>query len=95
MAQCAEELSTKRKTQPTNLESHRYQLRAWRLKNDLIMVAILETDSESGMSRWGFSHRDSMRTTKKVLNLGNQQQSDLREDTKICKLLYGLIFHWV
>ena len=51
------------------------------------------SDSESDMSRWGFSHRDSMQTThgvlaigiqcrppdqtKKVLNLGNQQRSDL------------------
>ena len=33
--------------------------------------------------------------TKKVLNLGNQQRSDLRKDTKVCRLLYGLIFHCV
>ena len=31
----------------------------------------------------------------KVLNFGNQQRSDLREDTKVYRLPYRLIFHCV
>ena len=31
--------------------------------------------------------------TFNVLNLSNQQWSGLREETKVCGLLYGLIFH--
>ena len=31
--------------------------------------------------------------TFKVLNQSNQQRSGLREETKVCWLLYGLIFH--
>ena len=31
--------------------------------------------------------------TFKVLNLSNQQWSGLREEMKVCGLLYGLIFH--
>ena len=72
------------------------------LIQDFIMVAILETaDSESNLSRWGFRllakgiQCGPPDQTKKVLNLGNQQLSDLREDTNICGLLYRLIFHWV
>ena len=54
------------------------------------MVTILETDSESDMSRWGLAigiQCGPPNQTKKVLNLGNQQRY-LREDTKICGLLY-------
>ena len=52
------------------------------------MVTILKTaDSESNLSRWGFRllaigiQCGPPDQTKKVLNLGNQQLSDLREDT--------------
>ena len=31
--------------------------------------------------------------TFKVLNLSNQQQSGLREETTVCRLFYSLIFH--
>ena len=50
------------------------------LIRDFIMVAILETDSESDMSSWGLAIRIQCGPpgqTKKELNLGNQQQSDL------------------
>ena len=67
---------------------------------DFIMVAIpclaltvllVEVTCLDGISANAIPYGPPAKTFK-VLNLSNQQPSGLREETKICGLLYGLIF---
>ena len=68
---------------------------------DINFTGDIFTNSESDTSRWGFrllaigiQCRPLDQT--KVLNLGNQQWSDLLRGHKDMRsLLYRLIFHWV
>ena len=66
MAQHTEEFSIKRKTQPTNLESHTVDMN---LAGDVLyhhgpILCLDISDSVSDESRWELCHRDSMQTTR-------------------------------
>ena len=60
------------------------------------MPRLDSSTSYSDTFGWNFSiaipYRPPVKTVK-VLNLRNEQWPGLREETKVCGLLYGLIFH--
>ena len=64
---------------------------------DFIMVAIpclalTVVTRLNGISAIAIPYGPPVKTFK-VLNLSNQQRSGLLQETKVCGLLYGLIFH--
>ena len=59
------------------------------LTSTVLLVKVTHTD---GISAIAIPYGPPVKTFK-VLNLSNQQRSGLREETKVCGLLYGLIFH--
>ena len=70
---------------------------------DFIMVAIpclastvvlVKVTRLNGISAIAIPYGPPVKTFK-VLNLSNQQWSGLRQETKVCGLLYGLIFYSV
>ena len=61
------------------------------LASTIVLVKVTRLD---GISAIAIPYGPPVKTFK-VLNLSNQQRSGLRQETKVCRLLYGLIFHSV
>ena len=57
-------------------------------------VVLVKVTRLNGISAIAFPYGPPVKTFK-VLNLSNQQRSGLRQEMKVCGLLYGLIFHSV
>ena len=106
MAHYAEELAVQRERQKqltwkTNIVSSwssEVDISIFHRGRDFIMaclaltVLLVKVTRLDGISAVAIPYGPSIKTFK-VLNLNNQQQSGLREETKVCGLLYGLIFH--
>ena len=99
MAQCAKKLVQRERHSQLTWKAIDINIARDVLIQDFIMVTILEGMIVKVTCLDGVLAIEvqcgPLDQTKKVLNLGNQQRSDLQEDTKICGLFYGLIFHLV
>ena len=82
---------TKRKTEAANLVNKHQGFIMVERGRYFIMVAIPCLASTVLLVAIAIPYGPPVKTFK-VLNLSNQQRSGLREETKVCGLLYGLIF---
>ena len=91
---------TKRKTEAANLVNKHQGFIMVERGRYFIMVAIpclastvllVKVTRLDGISAIAIPYGPPVKTFK-VLNLSNQQRSGLQEETKVCGLLYGLVF---
>ena len=104
MAHYTEELAVQRERQKQLTWKANIEVSSWSIFHhgkDFIMVAIpclastivlVKVTRLDGISSIAIPYGPPVKTFK-VLNLSNQQRSGLRQETKVCGLLYGLIFH--